>query len=93
MNKVEAKKILAEQLQRYRAMIYLQLLELMTDPQSTEVMADSGVKYGLEFEVVLDTEPGRDLRVIGSIDDGGWRSFSPISDSFIMREDGSFVGE
>ena len=32
--------------------------------------------------------------VIGSIDDGGWRtSFSPLTRSFIKPADESFVGE
>jgi hypothetical protein len=30
---------------------------------------------------------------MGSIDDGGWRAFVPISRSFIKSADGSFVGE
>jgi len=28
-----------------------------------------------------------------SIDDGGLRAFFPITDSFIVAQDGSFVGE
>ena len=93
MDKVEAKKILAEQLERYRSMSYSRLLGLMGDPQNLEVPGASGTQYGMEFEVFWDNEPKKDLRVIGSIDDGGWSSLSPISDSFIMREDGTFVGE
>lgn len=93
MDKVEAKKILAEQLNRYRTMSHSQLLQLMGEPQTIELIGSSGVKYGLEFEVLWDHEPKKDLRIIGSIDDGGWRAFSPLSDSFIMREDGSFAGE
>ncbi len=93
MDKVEAKRILAEQLERYRSMSYSQLLQLMGEPQTMEVIGSSGPKYALEFEVLWDHEARKDLRVIGSIDDGGWRALSPLSDSFIMREDGSFVGE
>lgn len=33
------------------------------------------------------------IRVIGSIDDGGWRAFRPLSDDFIRAPDGTFVGE
>ena len=33
------------------------------------------------------------LRVLGSIDDGGIRAFFPLTDSFIMAPDGSFIGE
>jgi hypothetical protein len=31
--------------------------------------------------------------VIGSIDDGGWRAFRPLTDDFIMRRDGTLVSE
>lgn len=93
MDNIEAKNILEKQLSRYRSMSYAELLRLMDKPESLEVKADSGRVYGLEVEVDWDNEPGKELRVIGSIDDGGWRSLSPPSNSFIMREDGSFVGE
>jgi hypothetical protein len=42
---------------------------------------------------VWDDRTGGDLRVIGSIDDGGWRAFRPLSSDFIVRPDGTFVGE
>jgi hypothetical protein len=29
----------------------------------------------------------------GSIDDGGWRAFSPLTESFILAKTGTFVGE
>ena len=72
MDRVEAQKILAEQLERYRGMQLSQLIRLMAEPQTMEMLGSSGTKYGLEFEVVWDHEPEKDLRVIGSIDDGGW---------------------
>jgi hypothetical protein len=53
----------------------------------------SGAKYQLEIQVVWDHEPNTDLRVIGSVDDGSWRALAPVSDSFILRPDGTFVGE
>lgn len=93
MDKTEAKRILTERLELYRKRSHSELTQLITQPETLTVMGDSGTKYGLEFEVVWDHEPGKDLRVIGSIDDGGWRAFCPLSDDFIMRNDGSFVGE
>jgi hypothetical protein len=33
------------------------------------------------------------ILVVGSIDDGGLRAFFPLSSSFIMARDGTFVGE
>jgi hypothetical protein len=31
--------------------------------------------------------------VFALIDDGGWRSFKPMGEDFIVAPDGSFVGE
>jgi hypothetical protein len=36
---------------------------------------------------------GDNLRVMVSMDDGGWRAFLPLTDGFIIRPDGSFAGE
>lgn len=38
-------------------------------------------------------QPGGAVRVLGSIDDGGLRSFWRISQDFILAPDGKFVGE
>ena len=93
MDKTEAKKILSEQLEQYRKRSHSELTQLIGQSETLTVMGVSGTKYGLEFEAVWDHEPGEDLRVIGSIDNGGWRALKPLNDDFIMRRDGSFVGE
>jgi hypothetical protein len=46
-----------------------------------------------EVQVFWDHDVGKDVWVIGSIDDGGLRGFFPLNDSFIMAPDGTFVGE
>jgi hypothetical protein len=58
-----------------------------------EVSGVSETQYQVTIQVFWDSKPHGDLRVVGSIDDGGWRAFLPLSDSFIMAPDGSFVGE
>lgn len=93
MDKTEAKKILTEQLEQYRKRSHAELTQLIGQPDTLTVMGVSGTKYGLEFQAFWDHKPGGDLRVIGSIDDGGWHALSPLNDDFIMRNDGSFVGE
>ena len=35
----------------------------------------------------------KNLQVMVSVDDGGWRAFAPLSVDFIRGPDGSFVGE
>lgn len=93
MDKTEARKILAEQLEQYRKRSHSELTQLIDQPETLTVMGVSGTKYELEFQAFWDDKPGQDVRVTGSIDDGGWRAVSPLSDDFIMRNDGSFVGE
>ncbi len=49
--------------------------------------------YQLEIEVLWDGPRGGNVRVIGSIDDGRWRAFVPITRSFVKSADGRFMGE
>lgn len=93
MNETEAKSILEQELGRYRKLSYPELLSLVDCIETFERLSPSGVTYQLEVEVFFDAESRRDLRVMGTIDDGGWRAWRPLSDDFIMAPDGSFVGE
>jgi hypothetical protein len=44
--------------------------------------------------VFWDDSEHRNLRVMVSVDDGGWRSsLAPLSADFIVAPDGTFVGE
>ena len=86
MKEDEARLILKEQLDRLRGQGYR--------PVGFEVAGLSGTGYNIDIEAVRDHERGRDLRVWVLIDDGSvWRSLSPLNDNFIIRPDGSFVGE
>jgi hypothetical protein len=93
MNETEAKSILTEELSRYRARSYQELLSLIDRSETFEQVSPSGVTYQIEVQVFFDEEARQTLRVIGTIDDGGWRALSPLSNDFIMASDGSFVGE
>jgi hypothetical protein len=47
------------------------------------------VSYQVEVNAYWDDEAGGTIRVIGSIDDGGFRSsFSPLTDGFLVSADG-----
>jgi hypothetical protein len=93
MDKDEARLILEQQLNRYRRLSYLELLRLLDEPFSFECAGLSGKIYQIEIEVFWDEWSKRTLRVSAAIDDGGWRSMFPMCADFIMRPDGSFVGE
>jgi len=93
MNEIEAKSILGQELSRYRRRSYSELLSLVDRSETFERASPSGVIYQIEMQVFFDEESQRTLRVMGAIDDGGWRALKPICEDFIMAPDGSFVGE
>jgi hypothetical protein len=94
MDKNEAIALLARELDLFRRESYVDLAgRVDRDPVTRERIGDSGVSYQLEIQFFWDAAPGGNVRVMGSVDDGGWRAFVPITDSFIKAADGSFVGE
>jgi hypothetical protein len=94
IDKAEAHKVLADELAQWRSRPYAQIASLIGgEPFTKEVLGASGVTYQIEIEVVWDHKPSGDVRVLGAIDDGGWKAFSPLSDDFILSPDGFFVGE
>ena len=93
MDKHEANQLLSEALAKYRAVSYSDLPARIGDATCTEVIGASGTSYQIEINWDWDDRPGGDIRVMGSIDDGGWRAFFPLCDSFIMAPNGRVVGE
>lgn len=93
MDRAEALKVLSEEMERYRKRSYEELKTLIGKVDAYETKAVSGTAYQLEIQVFWDGKPGGDLRVIGSIDDGGWRAFVPLTDDFILTPQGEFIGE
>ena len=94
MDSDEARAVLALHVADYRGRLYSDLVSLIdSQPEPAEVSGPSGARYQIEVVAAWDGTPGGDVRIIGSVDDGGWRAFAPVSDDFIMRPDGSFVGE
>lgn len=93
MNREEAKAILSRELGAYRKRQYSELLYLLKSQDTKEVIGASGKKYQLEFQAVLDDSKKKDLRVMGAIDDIGFRAFAPLTEDFIITAEGKFVGE
>ena len=93
MDNREAAAVLREHLAGYRRRSYSELVGLRGRPQIAELQGGSGTRYQVEVEVHWDGQAGGAVRVLGSIDDGGWRSFRPVSQDFILRSDGTFVEE
>lgn len=94
MNTLEARALLAKELDSWRQRPYPALASLVGgEPVPRQVLGEEKDRYQLEIQVFWDSSPGGDVRVLGAIDDGGFRAFVPLTDSFIMAPDGRFVGE
>src|SRR5258707_12734533 len=93
MDKMEAQELLTAQVNQLRAMSYHDLLGLMGRETVTEVDGSPGRRYTIETSVFWDGAKDRDLRVIVSIDEGGWPAYAPMFDDFIMAPHGSVLGE
>ena len=74
VNNEEAKALLAELLTTYREKKYDVLKQLVGNQDTNELIANSGTKYQIEFQAVWDDKQNGDIRIIGTIDDGGLRS-------------------
>ena len=93
MNNSEAKEVLARELATYRSRPYRDLINLLDQSINAEVQAQSGILYQVQIQVFGDERPDGNLRVAGAVDDGGRRASLPLTDSFILAPDGSFVDE
>ena len=91
MNKAEARSILSRELTAFASRSYAQLAALIGNPGVKNLVSESDVNYQIEFSVFWDSKPEEDLRIMGSIDDGGWRAFLPLTESLIMRPDGTLI--
>jgi hypothetical protein len=91
MKEQEAKDLLYEHLKEYRRRSYAELVALLERPQTTEVGGPSGTRYQIEVQVFWDGPRNGNVRVLGSIDDGGWRAFVPLTDSLIVAPSGVFI--
>ncbi|RJP26621.1 MAG: hypothetical protein C4527_14870 [Candidatus Omnitrophota bacterium] len=93
MNKTEAAHILENEIAFYKQWPYAYLANLVGHTETKEVVSETGKRYQLEIEFRWDDETQKTVVVLGSIDDGGWRSFFPLCRSFIRKPDGSYVKE
>ncbi|OHB65900.1 MAG: hypothetical protein A2V70_10630 [Planctomycetes bacterium RBG_13_63_9] len=50
---------------------------------------DEGKQYQVEVEAFWDGKAEGDIRVLISIDDGRWRAFCPVCESFVVAPDQS----
>lgn len=77
--------MLNEHLKQYTARGYSALVECVNESHTVRVTAHTGAVYSVEVHVAWDATPGGDIRVLGSIDDGGWRAVLPLTDSVLIE--------
>ena len=93
MDQVEARGILRAHLDEWRRRTYAELKSEVGESRQLQTTGQSGTRYQVDVQVRWDDKPNGDIRVLGGIDDGGWRAFAPLTDDFILGPDGKFVGE
>jgi hypothetical protein len=59
------------------------------EPITFEDKTEDGKEYQIEVEAFWDGEPEASIRVLISIDDGGWRAWCPVCESFIITPESS----
>jgi hypothetical protein len=94
VKKADGLRVAADVLAPLRALPYDVLVARFLDKdESRTVEGPSGVMYNVEVQAFWDSGKPGNLRVMASVDDGGWRAFRPVCDDFILSPDGSFIGE
>lgn len=93
MDKGEALDVLKKHLMQYRGRSHRELQALLKEPDVLVVTGPSGTEYQIEIQAVWDGRRGGNVRVFGTIDDGGWRAFLPLATDFMMAPDGTSIGE
>ena len=92
MNNDIALSLLHAAMLEYRAFSYEELVRRADADDHRDVTGPDGLTYQLEVQVIRESRGVGPVHVLGSIDDGGWRAFKPLSVGFMVRPDGSQVG-
>lgn len=94
MNRDEARQILSAELRKFRESAYADLIAKLGNQGCWEVVGPSGSAYQIEVDIFWDNPRAKsgNIRVIGSVDNGGLSAFKPLSEDFIMTPDGQFIG-
>ena len=93
MDENEARQLLDAQLEEWRHRPYEELSREVGRWRRFETTGQSGAWYQGNIQVFWNDRQTGAVRVIGSIDDGGWRTFVPVTHDFILAPDGSILGE
>ena len=87
MEPEEALNLLNTKLDDYCKLSYAEVAAKIGDEEVVEVTGPSGTAYQIEIQIVWDGKPNGDIRVLGAVDDGGWRAFVPLTADVLIRRD------
>jgi len=93
MDRDEAKNLLTQELNALAARRYDELVALIKHDDVKLLKGPSGITYQIETSVFWDANPNGNLRIVALIDDGGWRAFIPLTDSLIIKPDGTLPSD
>ena len=87
MDREEALRLLKAKLGEYRRLSHAEAAAKIGTELAVEVTGPSGITYQIEIQITWDGEPLGDVRMLGAIDDGGWRAFLPLTCDVLIRRD------
>jgi len=88
-----ARAIIEDRLKELRKFSYGALVKLVGQVSCDPLNGPDGGEYQVETEIRWDSNAKSDIRVIVAVDGPGTSTFKPLTGSFIMSADGSFVRE
>ena len=89
MNNQIARECAHAEMAALQQLSYAELTKLVGNPHSKWADGSDGKKYQLEIQAFWDeSKKGGNLRVVVSVDDGGWRAFFPLTETFILSPAG-----
>jgi hypothetical protein len=93
MNIEVAYVLIDAELRRLLELPYSELIKLVGVRDFKEVVGEDGITYRVQVKAIWETTKNKDVRVVVSVDNGGWRALRPLTQNFVIRPDGSFVEE
>nr|VFJ93555.1 MAG: hypothetical protein BECKLFY1418B_GA0070995_104719 [Candidatus Kentron sp. LFY] len=85
MNKLTLLKKLKEKMLEFKLMPYDTLVKYVGKTFTYQSGKEEDF-YQIEIMFFFDDREKQNVRVAGAIDDGGWRSFFPLGESFIVQK-------
>lgn len=93
MSREIARAIVEDRLKELGKRSYGELADCVGRVCCDRVNGPDGEEYQVEIETRWDSKAGGNVRVIVAADGPGTSAFRPLTETFIMSADGSFIGE